>query len=113
MPWPPSANALYRAIGRGRVIKTKKYREWMTEAQAALAIDHPHVEPPYSLVIELTPPNRRRFDIDNRLKGILDALELAQWISDDCYVDQIQVVRLTPIREGSQAAFKLSSFRSE
>ena len=84
----------------------------MAEAQAALAVDHPLVEPPYSLVIELTPPNRRRFDIDNRLKGILDALELAEWISDDCHVDHIQVVRLTPIREGSQAAFTLSTFRS-
>ena len=109
MPWPPSANQIYRATN-GRVIKSKKYRAWIQHATAHLLAEGiEKVPPPYQVEITLIPPDKRRFDIDNRLKSVLDILQKSDILEDDCFIDDLRVVRGQPDREGSHAHYVVRS----
>ena len=46
-----------------------------------------------SVRIILTPGDRRQWDIDNRSKAVLDALE-GTWFANDHQVDELSIVRL-------------------
>ena len=105
MPWPPTVNAIYRAVG-GRVIKSKTYRLWKTLARNHLEQQKINqVKPPYQVEIVLSPPDRRRFDIDNRAKVVLDILEDVGYIENDCFVNDIRITRTEPNKENPCAAF--------
>jgi crossover junction endodeoxyribonuclease RusA len=83
LPWPPSTNAIYRAF-RGRAIKAKPYRQWIEEAGWEIKRQRPMKHTgPVSIEIELVPPDGRAFDLDNRLKAILDALVTSEVIPND------------------------------
>lgn len=55
-----------------------------------------------AVTIKLHAPNKRRFDIDNRVKAVLDALVRAQVFDDDEQVDDLRVLR-GPIVKGGFA----------
>lgn len=60
-----------------------------------------------SLEVILNPPTRRKFDLDNRLKGILDALEFSKIIPNDEQFDSILILRGEIVKNGS-AIIKIS-----
>ena len=95
IPFPPTLN---HDVGRngGRYYKTDDYKRFQSQVGwlwlAAL--------PPlwsqtarYSVAIELIYNTKRRYDIDNRVKPILDALTQAGAWKDDSQVDVIVVAR--------------------
>lgn len=83
LPFPPSINRLYRAIG-GRSILSEAYRLWKTEAGWALNLQHPTPVPGrVAVTIELSPPDKRRRDADNSGKAVLDLLVAHKIIEDD------------------------------
>lgn len=84
LPFPPSVNALYRAVG-GRSILSEKYRRWKREAGLELISQRPAKMPgAVSVEVELCPPNNRRRDIDNAgFKAVLDLLVTHQIIQGD------------------------------
>jgi crossover junction endodeoxyribonuclease RusA len=45
----------------------------------------------------LWPPDRRKFDIDNRIKSVLDSLQDAGVFDNDEQIDEINVVRGTRV----------------
>ena len=57
-----------------------------------------------SLTLIFTAPNKRRWDIDNRVKSIQDCLAMAGIIKDDSQIDSLWVVR----RYGKKSATYLS-----
>src|SRR5690349_9181669 len=70
LPYPPSANALWRVF-RGRSIKSRAYREWLADAAEDIERQAPQIiEGAYDLVIHATRPDRRARDIDNLLKPV-------------------------------------------
>ena len=88
---PPvvSANAMYRSIARGRVIKSKPYRAWIEEAGKVLQAQRP--EPvPGRVEVGLEVP-RAAGDIDNRAKPILDLLEAHGIIDNDRNVECLAI----------------------
>ena len=84
LPWPLSVNNLFLNVqGRGRV-PTKRYEEWKREAALVLMAQRPRKHRgPVHVSIELCPPDRRKRDLDNALKCVLDALTTNQIIEAD------------------------------
>lgn len=50
------------------------------------------------IIVELIPGNRRSFDIDGRLKALLDAME-GYIYTNDSQVDELEVIR-KPMEKG-------------
>jgi Holliday junction resolvase RusA-like endonuclease len=84
LPYPPSVNSTWRAVN-GRVILSKRYRDWILEAGQAVQAQLPKQEPvrAYRLWIDATPPDRRARDLDNLIKPTNDLLKRAGVIEDD------------------------------
>jgi len=84
LPYPPSVNRTLRAVN-GRVILSKRYRDWILEAGRAVAEQLPAQAPvkAYRLWLEATPPDRRARDLDNLIKPTSDLLKRAGVIEDD------------------------------
>ena len=56
-----------------------------------------------SLEIVLWPKDKRKYDIDNRIKALLDSLQDAGVFDDDEQIDQINVYRGDGVISGGQA----------
>ena len=48
----------------------------------------------------LRPRDKRKTDIDNRIKAVLDSLQDAGVFDDDFQVDELSIVRGEPIKDG-------------
>lgn len=97
LPWPPSMNTYWRRGGNVTYL-TKKAKEFRREVLAIINdANHPTIiVPPIRLAvsIELTLPDKRKRDIDNHIKAVLDAMEHAAVFDNDEQVDQLIVKRL-------------------
>jgi len=91
LPTPPSVNALWRITGR-RMYRSKKYMDFIDECKKAVNPDFPTINYPFNIEIKINRPSKRRMDIDNRAKAVLDILQALQIISDDCLANQINMM---------------------
>lgn len=89
IPYPPSANRLWRAVN-GRNIKSAEYRAWLTEAGWKVTVQHPDkVHGPYRMTLTATRPDNRRRDLGNLEKPVSDLLVECGVIADDCQAQSI------------------------
>lgn len=102
LPWPPSVNHYWAARGKGRYLSPHA-RAWHQEAWAILKASWrgKPMRGPVAVLLVLHPPDRRRRDLDNLLKGLLDALVHAGVLQDDSQVAELHVVRREARRPGS------------
>lgn len=86
LPFPPSANRLWRNVPGKGTLKSREYREWLERA-ANWLVGQRYAEFPgaYRLRIVATPPDRRGRDIDNLIKPVSDLLKMAGIVADDKY----------------------------
>jgi Holliday junction resolvase RusA-like endonuclease len=83
LPWPPTSNTMFGLRGHHRFV-SKKYQEWKDLAAAHIAAQKPTTWVcSVDIHIALTAPTKRKWDIDNRIKPILDVLVTHQIITDD------------------------------
>lgn len=88
MPVPPSANHLWRSVRTRRgvkVIKRDRYAAWLNTAVMLLRVGMAPVAGPVRVLVTIRggkgwPANR---DIDNAIKGPIDALRHARRIDGD------------------------------
>ena len=110
--WPPTTNTIYRNVHGKTMLGArarKFYRDGLTmlvyripsQQRAALPLPGP-----FHVVVRLYPPDRRKFDVDNRLKALLDLLTKAGIWGDDSEVDKITVSRET-IRKGGEVEVEI------
>lgn len=96
---PPTSNHRLMPMcmgGRGRLIKTKKFREW--EAEMADDIpNYPMMEDvPLWVVIHIRFPDKRKRDIDGPVKPILDLLVRHGCIKDDSRIERLEITKYVP-----------------
>ena len=97
LPFPPSSNTYYRQW-RGRMLLSRRGREYRQEV--ADIVNGDRIEGRLAVYILLEPPTRRKFDIDNRIKPLLDALQYAKLFDDDEQVDEIKISRGDIVKDG-------------
>ena len=83
LPMPPSANRLWRKSG-ARMHKSTQYTDWLRTAGYMAMAQHPEaITGPYRLSIQFMRPDKRKRDLDNRIKAINDLLQTIGVIEDD------------------------------
>lgn len=102
LPWPPSVNHYWRHargityISRGGL----EYRYAVALLVRGAGAAHGYTER-LSVSIYASPPDRRRRDIDNIAKSLLDALAHAGCYADDAQIDRLLIERGDVTRGGS------------
>jgi Holliday junction resolvase RusA-like endonuclease len=93
LPYPPSVNHLWRRVGHKTVIS----REGRRYRKAVETILLKRVVRPLlgrlAITVDLYPPDRRRRDLDNALKALLDALQHGGAYHDDAQIDDLHLRR--------------------
>lgn len=94
LPYPPSVNAYYRHPTRGplagRHLISEKGREYRS-AVCRIAAGGAALTGTLAVAVTLVPPDRRRRDIDNPVKGLLDALTHAGVWGDDSQIKRLVI----------------------
>lgn len=91
LPYPPSTNGLFFNATKGRR-KTIAYRNWLDAAGWQIVEQgRRSVHGPVSISVALVKPDKRKRDLDNLMKPILDLLVEMGCIDDDSFVKRISV----------------------
>ena len=92
LPFPLSVNNLFFNAGRRGRVKTTRYQTWLREVGVALKQQGiAKVEGQVSIKLLIIRPDRRRRDLDNYIKCVLDALVLNGAMGDDSLVEKIVI----------------------
>ena len=75
LPWPPTVNHYYGRSKSGHVFLKEPGRLYRKKAAVEFArLGWPRLEGPVSVKLLLSPPDRRKRDIDNVRKAVYDAI---------------------------------------
>ena len=105
LPWPPTVNSYYRHKVTGKLATVyvsqegKAYRKAVNLCLMEHGIKTYALEGDLRVEIEVFPPDRRKRDIDNLLKSLLDSLTHAQVWKDDNQISDLRIYR-NPIIAG-------------
>lgn len=105
IPWPPSVNHYWRIFGNRKILSVEG-RAFKAKALQAVTDQFGFIEPWQSLSggIEVQlfahPPDKRRRDIDNLTKAVLDLLTESRLIVDDSLISKLSIERLAPMDGG-------------
>ena len=99
LPYPPSVNRLWRYTSRG-VYRTKHYTGWLKEAGLRIT-NPPYLTGPIYLQIEACPNDKRRRDLDNIIKPLLDCSEHNRVIKNDSQIVELRVAWNHGIEKGT------------
>lgn len=111
LPFPPSVNQYWRHVvmktRRGLVqrtllsLKGRHYRNRCIKTIRNQFPVHEVIREMVKVEMHLFPPDRRKRDIDNYSKGVLDALTHAQIWEDDYQVNELVIKRRQAQPDGS------------
>lgn len=92
LPFPVSVNAMYRNVrGVGRV-KSKRYKAWIDEANAMNMGKTMHqTTGPFDVEIVVGRPDKRKRDLDNLAKCILDLAVSGGLVEDDHLMNSLKM----------------------
>lgn len=101
LPFPPTLNHMHLSKGRMRFL-SGEYKAFI--ALVANIVQREKIpamgSQRLSVAIWLHWPNKRRGDIDNRCKPILDALQRVGVYDDDSQIDELHVYRADIVKLG-------------
>lgn len=105
LPYPPTINHYYLRTRTGQIFigaKGKEFRKQVVEFLREIPDRQQTLgkEIRVQCWVEAHVPDKRRRDMDNIKKPLLDALTHAGVWEDDCQVDDCRVVRMPPTKGG-------------
>jgi crossover junction endodeoxyribonuclease RusA len=93
LPYPPSVNHYWRRVGH-RTLISKEGRLFRKRVLTMLSV---HCREPLAgrlhVRVLVYPPDRRRRDLDNIIKALLDALEHGGVYENDSQIDRLTIER--------------------
>lgn len=103
LPYPPTVNTYYRHVGSKTLI-SKAGRDYRQAVIGAVLEQRPGAGFPadvrLSVHVAAWMPDKRRRDLDNLPKAILDSLQHAGVFEDDSQVDVLLMVRMPAGKNG-------------
>ena len=92
LPWPPSVNQYWRSF-QGRAILSAKGRQYRVQVAEQVMLQRVPKNLSGNLVmqVEAFRPDKRRRDLDNLLKGVLDGLAHAGVYEDDSQIVDLRI----------------------
>lgn len=109
LPYPPSVNTYWRHVG-ARVLISKHGRQYRTEVCKQLRTKR--IQPiEGDLIVDITinPPDRRRRDVDNVLKALLDSLQFAGAFEDDSQIVRLTIEKHEPLPKDGKATVRIQA----
>lgn len=102
LPWSPTVNSYYVKSKTHVFISTKgkNFREDVAEAIAQQVPDLMLGDMKMLVEVVLFPPDRRKRDLDNHMKALLDSLAKAGIWEDDSQIDQLHIYRGEVVDKG-------------
>ena len=101
LPFPPTVNHIWKSSGHRRYL-SKEYEAFL--GMVAIIVKRERVTyygtKRLAVAIKLHWPNKRRGDIDNRVKAVLDSLARCKVFEDDEQVDLLAVSRENIVKGG-------------
>ena len=99
LPYPPTVNHYWRTVWkpgwpRPRILISKAGRTYRADVQSKLSAQFgavPYCPGPLKVEIRVQFPDRRKRDLDNLLKGLLDALQQAAVYADDSQIRDLRI----------------------
>lgn len=98
LPWPPSINTYWRR--HGHIIHVSNAGKKYNKLVVAVVRGRKPFKGSMSVTINLYPPDKRRRDIDNSIKVLLDCLTKARVWLDDSQIEELHVYRCQRIVSG-------------
>jgi Holliday junction resolvase RusA-like endonuclease len=100
LPYPPSINHYWRRVGAKTLISRegRRFRERVVAILAALRVQP--MNGPLAVEVDIYPPDRRRRDIDNVQKALLDALQHGRAYADDSQIVRLVLTKREPTEGG-------------
>jgi len=94
LPFPPSVNGYWRNIN-GRTLISAKGRAYKNAVARLVLWNHAAKKLQGRLAVQviLHPPDRRKRDIDNSMKALLDSMQVAGVYLDDSQIDRLVIER--------------------
>lgn len=114
LPWPPSVNHYWRNF-RGRMVigaRGRAYRKAATDSILEQGVPRVALGGPLQVELLACPPDRRRRDLDNLQKALLDAVVAARVIEDDGNIDDLRVTR-GPVYQHGKVNVLIRPYTSE
>lgn len=103
LPFPPSVNGYWRNIN-GRTLISVKGRAYKKVVVRLVQWNHAakELQGRLAVLVILHPPDRRKRDIDNSMKALLDSMQAAGVYLDDSQIDRL-VIERGEIKKGGAA----------
>jgi Holliday junction resolvase RusA-like endonuclease len=100
LPYPPSVNHYWRRVGPRTLISRegRRFRERVLDILAARPVET--LAGPLAVEMEVFPPDRRRRDLDNLQKAVLDALQHGGFYGDDSQGVRLLAEKGPPVAGG-------------
>jgi len=101
LPWPPTVNTYWRSVvthgkngPRVKVLISEKGRDYRKRVAAVVNAQQQRMNPGrYNVWIDAHPPDKRKRDLDNLPKAVLDSLTSAGVYVDDSMIDKLSIQR--------------------
>ena len=102
LPYPPSVNHYWRRVGPQTLISRegRTFRRNVCALLGGGGMRKPPSGGRIALAMDAFPPDRRRRDLDNIQKPVLDALEHAGVYADDSQIDLLVTRRREAVPDG-------------